>query len=186
MTTRIRLGVTTVGVLLSAFSGAACGPVIDFNDRELQSPPETPAEEMPPRTCVAVVTEATPAYEAMCRHYCGELEATLSYAGHAEAAGAASESCYELRCAPRCVSRETCVSQCHAVGVHYQALCADAESAPDTVCPVSVQDRVDACLVGCGVPVAPPDPATPPDVPPADVPPPEVAGSKDEGGRQAT
>ena len=183
MTTRIGLGVTTAGVLLAAFWGAGCGSLIDFNDRELQSLPDMPAEEMPPPIrCAAAASGATPEYEAMCRHYCGELEATLTYAGHnTEAPGAVSLSCYELRCVPGCFTREVCVAQCHAVGVHYQALCAHAEIAPETVCPVSVQDRVDACLVGCGVPVAPRDPTPPPDVPP-----PDVAGSRDEGGRQAT
>jgi hypothetical protein len=166
-TRRFRLGIAAGGVALFAALGTGCADFIDFNDRNLQQPPraeERPAEEA--RMCSAVVPEATPAYEAMCRHYCGELEETLRFADLAAGrtsgpAGAVAESCYELRCAPRCVSVDTCVQQCHAVGAHYQALCAGVEIAPDTVCPVPVQDRVDACLAGCGVPV-PPRPEEPP------------------------
>jgi hypothetical protein len=178
MATRTHLGTATAGLTLFVLLGTACD-LLDF-DRQLDGAPprqDMPAEEMPPFRCAAAVAEATPEYEAMCRHYCGELEATLTYGGYnTEAPGAVSQSCYELRCAPRCVTQEVCVSQCHAIGVQYQALCGHAEIAPGTVCPVSLQDRVDACLVGCGVPVAPPDPTTPPD----------VAGSKEEGARQAT
>ena len=55
--------------------------------------------------CTPVIAEATPEYEAMCRHYCHELQATLTYAdGNQEPAGALSQSCYELRCVPRCVT----------------------------------------------------------------------------------
>ena len=114
--------------------------------------------------CTPVVPESTPAYEAMCHHYCGELEATLTYAGkNAEPAGAVARSCDEVRCAPRCVSVDTCVQQCHALGVQYQAACGDVEIAPDTACPVTIDERVNACLAGCGV-AAPPPAGSPPDV----------------------
>jgi len=148
---------------LVAFAGAACDLNIDFDKRRLADQPPQPAspEEMPVRMCTPVAPEATPEYEAMCRHYCDELEATLTYAGkNQEPTGAVSQSCWELRCAPRCVSQETCGQQCHALGVAYQALCSGVEVAPDTMCPVTIDARVEACLVGCGL--AGPAPEEPP------------------------
>jgi hypothetical protein len=166
--TTMRFGIAFAGLAMFALGGAGCDLKFDFEERELDErpPQDTPAQE-PPRMCTPVVAEATPEYEMMCRHYCGELEATLTYAGvNREAAGATAQSCYELRCAPRCVSVDTCAQQCHALGVQYQTVCAGVEPAPDTICPVSIDERVNACLAGCGVPVKPPPP---PDPPPPDV-----------------
>jgi hypothetical protein len=155
MTMRTRPGIATASFLLSALVGAGCGLNLDFN-RDLQGPPPQDPPVDDARMCAAVVPETTPEYEAMCRSYCDALEATLTYGGHnTEAAGAVAQSCYELRCVPRCVSHETCVEQCHALGVQYQAVCGAAEIGPDTSCPVSVDERVGACLGGCDVP--PPD-----------------------------
>jgi hypothetical protein len=165
--TTTRFGIGPAGLALLALGGAACDLNIDFEKRNLGDPPptqETPADETP-RMCTPVVPESTPAYEAMCRHYCGELEDTLTYAGkNAEAAGAVADSCYQLRCAPRCVSVDTCVQQCHALGVQYQAACGDVEIAPDTACPVTIDERVSACLTGCGVAAPPPTDPPPPEV----------------------
>lgn len=161
--TTTRFGIAAAGLALLALSGAACDLNIDIEKRNLddQPPAPTPAENSPadetPRMCTPVVPESTPEYEAMCHHYCGELEATLTYAGkNAEPAGAVAQSCDEVRCAPRCVSVDTCVQQCHALGVQYQAACGDVEIAPDTACPVTIDERVNACLAGCGVAAPPP------------------------------
>jgi hypothetical protein len=151
---------------LAALAGAACDLNIDFDERRLSDAPTEqtpPVDAPPPRMCTPVVAEVTPEYEAMCRHYCDELEATLTYAGTTqEPAGAVSQSCWELRCAPRCVSQETCGQQCHALGVQYQALCGGVEPAAETTCPVTIDERVSTCLVGCGL-------AAPPEEPPPDV-----------------
>ena len=157
--------IPTLGLALVALAGAACDLNIDFDRRLTDPPPEqtAPVDETPPRMCTPVVAEVTPAYEAMCRHYCDELEATLIYAGtNQEPAGAVSQSCWDLRCAPRCVSEETCGQQCHALGVQYQARCGGVEPAAGTICPVTIDERVSACLVGCGL-------TTPPGEPPPDV-----------------
>jgi len=156
-----------LGLALVAFAGAACDLNIDFEKRRLSDPPPEPTpsvdqtpspEEPPPRMCTPVVAEVTPEYEAMCRHYCDELEATFTYAGtNHEPAGAVSQSCWDLRCAPRCVSQETCGQQCHALGVQVQAACSGVEPAPETMCPVSIDGRVSACLVGCGFAAPPPE-----------------------------
>jgi hypothetical protein len=154
--TTMRYAIAAAGLAFVALSGAACDLKLDFEDRRLDDapPPEQPAaqdasaDEVAVRACTAVVPEATPEYEAMCRHYCDELAATLTYAGtNPEVA----KDCYEQRCVPRCVSADVCVAQCHALGVQYQAACSDKTIAPDTACPASVDDRVDACLTGCGV-----------------------------------
>jgi hypothetical protein len=155
MTTRTRPGIAMAGLLFGALLGAGCGLNLDFN-RELQGPPPQDPTVDDVRMCEAVVPEATPEYEAMCRSYCDALEATLTYAGsNSEPPGAVSQSCYELRCVPRCVSHETCFQQCHALGVQYQAVCGEAEIAADTACPVSVDERVGACLAGCDLWVPP-------------------------------
>jgi len=79
--TTMRFAIAAVGLALLAVGGGACN-LIDFDSRNLQNQPDdmpppmdTPAPES--RTC-PVVAEATPEYEAMCRHYCNELEATLT------------------------------------------------------------------------------------------------------------
>jgi hypothetical protein len=152
-------GAAAVGIVSLALFVTGCN-LIDFDRRNLQNepPPPTdmPAEE--PRLCTPVVAETTPEYEAMCRHYCNELEATLTYAGQNQTpAGALSQSCYELRCARGCVSHDLCTMQCHAIGFNYQGLCSGVEIAPDTVCPVTIDERVATCLAGCDLWVGPGD-----------------------------
>jgi hypothetical protein len=179
MTTHRRFGIAAAGLALSALLGTGCD-AFDFEKDHLgetpprQDPPPTmtpppemtPVEEPPPpRTCSAVVPEATPAYEAMCRHYCDTLEETHLYLDLAagrppEPAGATSQLCYEIRCEPRCVPEELCFTQCGAVASHYEAVCADAESAPDTVCPLSPADHDAACRAGCRPATEPPDDVT--------------------------
>jgi hypothetical protein len=169
MTMRRRPGIATASFLFSALLGGGCGLNLDFNRRLESAPPQDPPMN-DVRTCEAVVPEATPAYEAMCRHYCDALEETLTYAGsNSEPQGAVSQSCYELRCVPRCVSHDTCVQQCHALGVQYQSVCADTEIPADTTCPVLIQERVDSCLAGCDLWVPPEAPAPAPKLASADV-----------------
>src|SRR5262245_29620203 len=118
MTTK-HFGIASAGLALVALVGAACDLNFDYEKRGLDErpppPQDTPAQE-PPRMCTPVVAEATPEYEAMCRHYCGELDETVRYhalaSGAAEAPAAGAQLCYEIRCAPRCVSMDTCVQQC--------------------------------------------------------------------------
>ena len=168
--TRSRFEIVSAGLLFSVFLGAGCDLDFDYrrNLDDAPPPPDAPpAEDV--RMCQAAAPEASPEYEAMCRHYCDTLEATLSYAGqNTGAPGAVSQSCYELRCVPRCVSHDLCVQQCHALGFQYQSVCANAEIAPDTACPVSIQERVDACVAGCDVWVPPAEPPAP-EKPPGDV-----------------
>jgi hypothetical protein len=164
--TTMRFGIAAVGLALLAMGGGACN-LIDFDSRSLQDQPE----DMPPprdtpepesRTC-PVVAEATPEYEAMCRHYCNELEATLTYSGqNQEPAGAVARSCWELRCVPRCVTRELCDRQCHPLGYAYQEMCRGVEIGPDSICPVATYERVAACSAGCEAWAPPVDPNAPP------------------------
>jgi hypothetical protein len=154
-----------VGLAVLATCGAACN-LVDFDRRNLQDDPPPPVDmppPEPPRMCSPVVAEATPEYEAMCRHYCNELEATLTYSGkNQEPAGAVAQSCWELRCAPRCVTRDLCGQQCHSIGYAYQEMCRGVEIGPETMCPVTIDERVAACLAGCEAWTPPPDPTPPP------------------------
>ena len=153
----IARGGMVAGLAVLALFGAACDLNFDFDRRNLQDDPPPPrdASTEPPRMCTPVVAEATPEYEAMCRHYCNELEATLTYSGkNQEPAGAVAQSCWELRCAPRCVNHDTCTSQCHSIGYSYQEMCRGVEIGPESICPVTIDERVAACLAGCDVPPA--------------------------------
>jgi hypothetical protein len=162
MTMRTRPGIAMVGYLLAALLGAGCGLNLDFN-RDLQSPPSQDPPTDDARMCAAVIPEATPEYEAMCRSYCDALEETLTYAGSSGGApGAVSQSCYELRCVPRCVTYDTCLQQCHALGVQYQSVCVADGIGSEAECPGLIQERVDHCLAGCALWVPPPGPPPPP------------------------
>jgi hypothetical protein len=100
----------------------------------------------------------------MCRHYCDTLDETSRYLalsrGEAPAdEGSVSQTCYELRCVPKCVDQALCFTQCEAAATQYAALCGSAPDAGrDTVCPLSVEDHDAACRAGC-TPLAPPPPA---------------------------
>jgi hypothetical protein len=165
--TTVRLGVAAVGLVVLAVGGGACN-LIDFDSRNLQNQPpiddkrptDTPAPES--RTC-PVIAEATPEYEAMCRHYCNELEATLAYSGkNPELVGTLAQSCWELRCVPRCVSHDLCDQQCHSLGYAYQEMCRGVEIGPETICPVTTDERVATCVAGCDAWMPPPGPPDPP------------------------
>ena len=165
MTTRTRPRIATASFLLalSALLGAGCGLNFDFNRKLEDAPPpqDPPVDDV--RMCEAVTPVATPEYEAMCRSYCDALEETLTYGGYnSEAAGAVSQSCYELRCVPRCVSHDTCVQQCHALGVQYQAVCVSSGIGSDAECPGLIWERVDSCNAGCDLWLPPPGPPPPP------------------------
>ena len=162
--TMMRFGLAALALAVLAVGGAACN-LIDFEDRNLQDhpppvdrPPADASTDEPSRTCTAVVAEATPEYEAMCRHYCNELLATLTYGnGNQPPTGLSADYCYELRCVPRCVTRELCNTQCDALGNAYQTLCRGVDAGPDTICPVPIDERVATCTAGCAV-WAPPEP----------------------------
>jgi hypothetical protein len=156
--TTTRFGIAVGGLALLALFGAGCN-LVDFDRRNLQDDPPPPVDMPTPdpaRMCTPVVAEITTDYEAMCRHYCDELEATLNYSGkNQEPAGAVGQSCWELRCAPRCVTRDDCSRQCHSIGYAYQEMCRGVEIGPETMCPVTVDERVKTCLAGCDVFVPP-------------------------------
>jgi hypothetical protein len=166
----MRFGIAALGLVVLAVGGAACN-LIDFDRRNLQDqpppvdqppvdrPPPDASTDPPPGGCTPVIAEATPEYEAMCRHYCNELQATIAYASHNQPGGGVSaDSCYEQRCVRRCVSRELCETQCRSLGNAYQTLCGGVDAAPETMCPVSIDERVATCMAGCAVWPPPPEP----------------------------
>ena len=175
MTTRARSPKALAGFVLAAVLPLACGNLIDFSDRPLTdnppvrqdagAPPDDAGasdgggSDVPPVTCRAVTVDPAVDYEAMCRHYCDTLDETTRYLALAQgrtppAAGTTSQTCYQLRCVPKCVDQALCWTQCEAAGTQYSAVCGTAEIAPDTVCPVSLEDHAAACRAGCN-PAAP-------------------------------
>ncbi len=171
MTTRARFPKAFAGFVLAAVLPLACGNLIDFSDRPLtDNPPvkqdagappddaganDDAGSDAPPVTCRAVTVDPAVDYEAMCRHYCDTLDETLRYLSLAQGrapapVGTTSQMCYELRCVPRCVDQALCFTQCEAAGTQYSAVCGTAEIAPDTVCPLSLEDHAAACRAGCG------------------------------------
>jgi len=60
------------------------------------------------------------------------------------------------------VTRDLCSQQCHSLGYAYQEMCRDVEIGPDSICPVTTDERVAACMAGCEVWTPPVDPNAPP------------------------
>lgn len=152
--------------------GNACDGIFDTG-RELQemppvtshdasSSPDASSDAPPPPTCRAVTPDPAIDYQRMCRHYCDTLDETSRYLalsrGEAPAdAGSVSQTCYELRCVPKCVDQALCFTQCEAAGTQYAAVCGNAPDAgSDAVCPSSVEDHAAACRAGCSPPALPP------------------------------
>jgi hypothetical protein len=149
--------------------GTGCDAFFD-TERQLQEmPPVTSHDassaqdasaDVPP--CRAVTPDPAIDYERMCRNYCDALEDTTRYfllaRGEAPAdAGDLSQSCYELRCVPKCVDQALCFTQCETAATHYAVVCGNAPDAgSDPVCPSSVEDHTAACRTGCSPPAPPP------------------------------
>ena len=167
MNTPTRVSIVAALLLL----GNGCDGLFDTGRELQQTPPVTSRDasvdrpgEAPPPTCPAVTPDPALDYPAMCRHYCDTLDETSRYLalsrGEAPAAeGSVSQTCYDLRCVPKCVDQALCFTQCEAAATQYAALCGSAPDAGrDTVCPLSVEDHDAACRAGC-TPLAPPPPA---------------------------
>ena len=153
--------------------GNGCDGLFDTG-RELQAMPPVTARDAsaaqdasadvpPPPTCRAVTPDPAIDYQRMCRNYCDALDETSRYLalsrGEAPAdAGGVSETCYELRCIPKCVDQALCLTQCEAAATQYAAVCGNAPDAgSNPACPSSVEDHAAACRAGCSPPAPPPD-----------------------------
>jgi hypothetical protein len=164
MNTPIRGSIVAALFLL----GSGCDGLFD-TERQLQEMPpvtshdpssaqDASADVPPAPTCRAVTPDPAIDYERMCRNYCDALEETSRYfalsRGQTPAdAGGMSQTCYELRCVPKCVDQALCFTQCEAAGTQYAAVCGNAPDAGnDAVCPASVEDHAAACRAGCSPP----------------------------------
>jgi len=158
---RFPLG-AVVAILLPGISAAACGGLFDFGNGALSNPPVTDMDAgAPPMDagpheaapgCAAVVVDPQIDYPTMCRHYCEALDATQRYLALSQGRTPASDvaqTCYDLRCVPRCVDQALCFTQCDALAPQYAAVCGNAEIALDTSCPAAPADHDAACRAGC-------------------------------------
>jgi hypothetical protein len=171
MTTVSRIPITNAGFVFVLLLGAGCDGLFNFSDHQLvsQPPPQPPdgsTEDGASYRCRAVTVDPALDYEAMCRHYCDTLEESSRYLSLSRGempadAGSVSSTCYELRCAPKCVDLALCLTQCDGAGQNYAAVCAAADAGADeAVCPETPEDHVAACRAGCRPPLPPPgDPA---------------------------
>jgi len=168
MNTPIRVSIFAALCLL----GTACDGVFDTGRQLQEMPPvsspdasSAPDASADAPTCRAVTPDPAIDYDKMCRNYCDALEETRRYfllsRGEAHPdAGGLSQSCYELRCVPKCVPQELCFTQCETAATQYAAVCGNAPDAgSDPVCPSSVEDHLAGCRAGCSPPAPPPPPA---------------------------
>jgi hypothetical protein len=121
---------------------------------EVPVEPDAGAPDADPGLDLAAPADAP----AMCRHYCQTLEQTLLYSclqSDGPAGGCAArfegttQRCLDLRCAPRLVSSELCLTQCDALARFYGPACARPDLTGTQLCALPAGERDRLCREGC-------------------------------------